>query len=56
MLGEELGEFQGKVTGQRILPADDVHPQSRDLVRDQRHPPRHRGHDDGHVLVNCQGG
>jgi hypothetical protein len=25
MLGEKLGEFQGKVTGQRILPADGVH-------------------------------
>src|SRR5882724_2328966 len=25
MLGEKLGEFQGKVTGQRFLPADGAH-------------------------------
>ena len=28
MLGEKLGEFQGKVTGQRILPADGAHPKT----------------------------
>ena len=28
MLGEKLGEFQGKVTGQRILPADGAHPKA----------------------------
>jgi hypothetical protein len=26
MLGEKLGEFRGKVTGQRILPAEDGNP------------------------------
>jgi len=26
MLGEQLGELQGKVTGQRVLPADDSRP------------------------------
>jgi hypothetical protein len=28
MLGQKLGEFQGKVTGQRILPADGAHPKT----------------------------
>ena len=28
MLGEKLGEFQGKVTGQRILPAGGAHPKT----------------------------
>ena len=26
MLGEKLGEFQGKVTGQRVLPSDESRP------------------------------
>ncbi len=26
MLGEKLGELRGKVTGQRVLPADDSRP------------------------------
>jgi hypothetical protein len=29
MLGGKLGEFQGKVTGQRILPADGAHPKTK---------------------------
>jgi hypothetical protein len=28
MLGEKLGEFQGKVTGQRILPTEGANPKT----------------------------